>query len=133
MKNLQTYADRPATEFPEFWTEEWLKIAIDELDTRRFSAEQYERYAVTLARNASAIQMDQIKMLKVQTEVREKVQTEERAKAEIEKEALRAKAEAKEEQMILEMHEDGMNAAKIAKFTQKTALEVQAIIKKYEK
>ena len=42
----------------------------------------------------------------------------------------RAKAELDKEQMILEMHEDGMNIAKIAKFVQKTEAEVQQIIKK---
>ncbi len=47
----------------------------------------------------------------------------ERAKAEEE-------ADAKEKEMILEMHEDGMDIAKIAKFTQKTEEEVQQIIAK---
>ena len=115
MKNLQTYADRPVTEFPEFWTEEWLKIAIEELDTRRFSAEQYERYAVTLARNASAIQMEQVKMLKVQTQT----QAQERAKA----------AE-KENQMILAMAKAGLPESQIATIAQKTEAEVQQIITK---
>ena len=93
MKNLQTYADLPMTEFSEFWTEEWLKIAVEELDTRRFSAEQYERYAITLARNASAVQMEQVKTAKARAEERAKVQTEERAKADAEKKQLILKAE----------------------------------------
>ncbi len=111
MKNLQTYAKRPATEFPPFWTEDWLKIAIDELDTRLFSAEQYERYAITLAYNASAIEMERVKTLKVRTEEREK-------------------AEVEKQQIILNLYEDGMNVAKIAKFTQKTEAEIQQIIAK---
>lgn len=42
------------------------------------------------------------------------------------------KAAAEKEQMILEMYEDGMNIAKIAKFTQKTEAEVQQIIAKHK-
>ncbi len=123
MKNLQTYADRPATEFPEFWTEEWLKIAIEELDTRRFSPEQYERYAVTLARNASAIQMDQIKTLKIETEARAKALAEAKAEAE-------AEAATKEAQIILNLHKIGVSVANIAIATQKTEAEVEQIITK---
>ena len=55
--------------------------------------------------------------------------------AKIEKDARdeeRAKAELKEQNMILEMHEDGMNIAKIAKFTQKTEEEIQQIIAKHK-
>ena len=121
MKNLQTYADRPMTEFPEFWTEEWLKIAIEELDTRRFSAEQYEQYAITLARNASAVQMEQVKTAKAKAEERAKVQAEERAKAEIEK-------KVEKEQMILNFHKIGVSIADIAVATQKTEAEIQEII-----
>ena len=113
MKNLQTYADRPMTEFPEFWTEEWLKIAIEELDTRRFSAEQYEQYAITLARNASAVQMEQVKMAKVKAEER-------------------AKAEAEKEQMILNLHHNKISIAIIVVSTNKIEAEIQAIIAKYK-
>ncbi len=61
------------------------------------------------------------------------------AKAEAAEAIAEAKAEAKaqaefeKESMILEMHEDGMNIAKIAKFTQKTEAEVQQIIAKHKK
>ena len=113
VKNLQTYAKRPATEFPPFWTEDWLKIAIDELDTRLFSAEQYERYAITLAYNASAIEMDRVKTLKVRTEEREKAEEEKR-------------------EMILEMEIEGFTIKQIAKITKKTEEEVQQIIAKHK-
>ena len=113
MKNLQTYADRPMAEFPEFWTEEWLKIAIEELDTRRFSAEQYEQYAITLARNASAVQMDQVKVAKVRAEER-------------------VKADAEKVQMILGMSKAGLPAHQIAIIAQKTEAEIQEIIAKQE-
>ena len=44
----------------------------------------------------------------------------------------RTKAAAEKEQMILEMHEDGMSITRIAKFAQKTEEEVQQIITKYK-
>ncbi len=117
MKNLQNYAKRPATEFPSFWTEDWLKIAIDELDTRLFSAEQYERYAITLAYNASAIEMERVNTLKVRTE--------ERTKAE-------AEAQAKEKEIILEMNKEGLSVKQIAKITKKIEKEIQQIIAKHK-
>ena len=118
MKNLQTYANRPMTEFPEFWTEDWLKLAIDELDTRLFSAEQYERYAITLAYNASAIEMERVNTLKVRTEEREKA---------------KAEADVKEKEIILEMEIEGFTIKQIAKITKKTEEEVQQIIAKNTK
>jgi hypothetical protein len=45
------------TKFPQFWTEEWLKIAIDELDTRRMTPEERMAYVMTLSNNAIALQM----------------------------------------------------------------------------
>jgi predicted transposase/invertase (TIGR01784 family) len=59
MKNLKTYAEAPPTQFPMFWTEEWLQVAIKELDTRRFTPEQYERYNIILCQNALAIDLEQ--------------------------------------------------------------------------
>ena len=44
----------------------------------------------------------------------------------------RTKAEEKNVQMILEMHEDGMSITRIAKFVQKTEEEVQQIIVKHK-
>ncbi len=71
MKNLQTYTEQPTTEVPAFWTEEWLQIAIEELDTRRFTAEEYEQHVITIVKNASVIQQDRIKILKARKEERE--------------------------------------------------------------
>jgi hypothetical protein len=45
------------TKFPQFWTEEWLKVAIDELDTRRMTPEERMAYVMTLSNNAIAVQM----------------------------------------------------------------------------
>ena len=48
------------------------------------------------------------------------------------REEAEAEAEAEKQNMIVEMYEDGMNIAKIAKFTQKTEEEVQQIIAKHK-
>jgi hypothetical protein len=53
MKNFTQYA--VSTQFPQFWNEEWLQIAINELDTRNFSPEQRVRYETILAQNAVAV------------------------------------------------------------------------------
>jgi predicted transposase/invertase (TIGR01784 family) len=43
--------------FPQFWTEEWLKIAIRELDTRAMSPEKRMAYEMILSNNAQAIRI----------------------------------------------------------------------------
>jgi predicted transposase/invertase (TIGR01784 family) len=53
MKNFTQYTT--PTQFPQFWNEEWLQIAINELDTRNFSPEQRVRYETILAQNAVAV------------------------------------------------------------------------------
>jgi predicted transposase/invertase (TIGR01784 family) len=55
MKEAHTLQE--PTKFPQFWTEEWLKIAIDELDTRRMTPEERTAYVMTLSNNAIALQM----------------------------------------------------------------------------
>lgn len=44
-----------ATQFPQFWNEEWLEVAIKELDTRAMTPEMRMAYEMTLANNALAI------------------------------------------------------------------------------
>jgi hypothetical protein len=46
------------TQFPQFWTEEWLKVAIAELDTRRMTPEERMAYVMTLSNNAIALHME---------------------------------------------------------------------------
>ena len=56
MKEAHTVQE--PTKFPQFWTEEWLKVAIDELDTRRMTPEERMAYVMTLSNNAIALQME---------------------------------------------------------------------------
>jgi predicted transposase/invertase (TIGR01784 family) len=53
MKNFTQYTT--PTQFPQFWNEEWLQIAINELDTRNFTPDQRVRYETILAQNAVAV------------------------------------------------------------------------------
>jgi len=68
MKNLSIYAETPPTEYPAFWTEEWLDVAIKELDTRRFTPGQMERYMVTLVKNAAVIESEREKIAAAHSE-----------------------------------------------------------------
>jgi predicted transposase/invertase (TIGR01784 family) len=53
MKNFTQYTT--PTQFPQFWNEEWLQLAINELDTRNFTPDQRVRYETILAQNAVAV------------------------------------------------------------------------------
>ncbi|WP_228724331.1 hypothetical protein [Spirosoma sp. KUDC1026] len=57
MKTLDT--TNTPTQFPQFWTEEWLDIAIKELDTRAMTPENRLFYEMTLSANALAIKNEQ--------------------------------------------------------------------------
>ncbi len=43
------------TQFPQFWNEEWLRVAIQELDKRAFTPEQRLSYEMTISANALAV------------------------------------------------------------------------------
>jgi len=49
-------------EFPKFWNEEWLKIAIDELDTRKMTADERFNYIKILSYNAEVVHEEREKM-----------------------------------------------------------------------
>jgi predicted transposase/invertase (TIGR01784 family) len=57
MKTIHTVTQ--PTEFPKFWNEKWLKIAIDELDRRKMTAEQRASFEILIARNAEAVKAEQ--------------------------------------------------------------------------
>lgn len=53
MKTLHTLTD--PSQYPKFWDEEWLRLAIDELDQHAMSPEERLDYEMTLSANALAI------------------------------------------------------------------------------
>lgn len=55
MKTLHT---TEPTQYPAFWDEEWLKRAIDELDTRKMTPEERAYFARVTAANAEAVKAE---------------------------------------------------------------------------
>lgn len=55
------------TQFPKFWDEEWLKIAIDELDSRKMTPDEKASLEILIARNAEAINEERRKLKKAVT------------------------------------------------------------------
>ena len=60
MKTLHTVTE--PSQWPQFWTEEWLKKAIDELDKKAMSPEELLIYEMTLSANALAIKNEKRKI-----------------------------------------------------------------------
>ena len=60
MKTVHTVTD--PSQYPQFWTEEWLQTAIDELDKRAMTPEELLDYEMTLSANALAIKNEQLKI-----------------------------------------------------------------------
>ncbi len=56
MKTLHTVTQ--PTEFPKFWNEEWLKVAIDELDRRKMTPDERVSFEMLIARNAEAVKAE---------------------------------------------------------------------------
>ncbi|KAB7730235.1 Rpn family recombination-promoting nuclease/putative transposase [Rudanella paleaurantiibacter] len=59
MKTLHT---TESTQYPAFWNEEWLKRAIDELDTRKMTPEERAYFARVTAANAEAVKAEKLKI-----------------------------------------------------------------------
>jgi predicted transposase/invertase (TIGR01784 family) len=58
------HSDTQPTQYPQFWDEEWLKIAIQELDTRAMTSEQRLQFEMTLSANALAVKNEKKKIEK---------------------------------------------------------------------
>ena len=50
------------TQFPKFWDEEWLKVAIDELDSRKMTPDEKASFEILVARNAEAVKAETQKL-----------------------------------------------------------------------
>lgn len=60
MKTIHTVTQ--TTQFPEFWNEDWLKVAIDELDSRKMTPEEKASLEMLIARNAEAVRAEVFKI-----------------------------------------------------------------------
>ena len=52
------------TQFPQFWNEEWLKVAIDELDSRKMTPDEKASLEILIARNAEAVNKEKRQLQK---------------------------------------------------------------------
>jgi predicted transposase/invertase (TIGR01784 family) len=106
MKNLAEYTDVPATQYPPFWTEEWIQTAIKELDTRQMDSDQLFAYKRILVKNVQAV-------TNAQNEVKEAVKE--------------AKKEAKEEAILKSIKRGKLTDEEIAEDNEATLEFVQKI------
>ena len=62
MKTIHTVTQ--STQFPKFWDEEWLKVAIDELDSRKMTPDEKASLEILIARNAEAVNREKRQLQK---------------------------------------------------------------------
>ena len=55
---METTDTNKPTQFPQFWNEEWLQIAIDELDKRKLTHDERASLEILIARNAEAVKAE---------------------------------------------------------------------------
>jgi predicted transposase/invertase (TIGR01784 family) len=60
MKTIHTVTQ--PTQFPKFWDEEWLKVAIDELDSRKMTPDERASLEILIARNAESVKAESRKI-----------------------------------------------------------------------
>ena len=63
MKMIHTVTQ--PTQFPQFWNEEWLKVAIDELDSRKMTPDEKASLEILIARNAEAVNKEKRQLQKM--------------------------------------------------------------------
>lgn len=68
MNNLHKITE--PTQFPKFWDEDWLNIAIQELDTKAMTPEQRLAYEMTVSANALAIKNENKKIQEAEQRVK---------------------------------------------------------------
>jgi predicted transposase/invertase (TIGR01784 family) len=60
MRTIHTFTQ--PTQFPKFWDEDWLKIAIDELDSRKMTPDEKASLEMLIARNAESVKAENKKI-----------------------------------------------------------------------
>jgi hypothetical protein len=63
MKMIHTVTQ--PTQFPQFWNEEWLKVAIDELDSRKMIPDEKASLEILIARNAESVNKEKRQLQKI--------------------------------------------------------------------
>jgi predicted transposase/invertase (TIGR01784 family) len=65
---MKTIHTAEPTQYPAFWNEEWLRRAIDELDTRKMTPEKRAYFARVTAANAEAVKAEKQRIEEVKIE-----------------------------------------------------------------
>ena len=65
MKTIHTHTFTNPIQFPKFWDEDWLKVAIDELDSRKMSPDEKASLEILIARNAEAVNKEKRQLQKM--------------------------------------------------------------------
>ncbi len=60
MRTIHTFTQ--PTQFPKFWDEDWLKVAIDELDSRKMTPDEKASLEMLIARNAESVKAESRKI-----------------------------------------------------------------------
>lgn len=79
MKNL--HKAKTPKQYPEFWNEEWLDVAIKELDTKKLTPEQRFAYEMTISKNAVIIRSEEKKIKAAEEKAEKAIKTESVKKA----------------------------------------------------
>jgi predicted transposase/invertase (TIGR01784 family) len=69
MKTIHTVTQ--PTQFPQFWNEEWLKVAIDELDSRKMTPDEKASLEILIARNAESVKAESKKIKEAKQEAKQ--------------------------------------------------------------
>lgn len=62
MKTIHTHTFTNPIQFPKFWDEDWLKVAIDELDSRKMTPDEKASLEMLIARNAESVKAESRKI-----------------------------------------------------------------------
>ncbi|MFY7887930.1 MAG: Rpn family recombination-promoting nuclease/putative transposase [Spirosomataceae bacterium] len=62
MKTIHTHTFTNPIQFPKFWDEDWLKVAIDELDSRKMTPDEKASLEILIARNAESVKAESRKI-----------------------------------------------------------------------
>ncbi len=62
MKTIHTHTFTNPIQFPKFWDEDWLKVAIDELDSRKMTPDAKASLEILIARNAESVKAESRKI-----------------------------------------------------------------------
>ncbi len=71
MKTIHTHTFTNPIQFPKFWDEDWLKVAIDELDSRKMTPDEKASLEILIARNAESVKAESRKIAEAKKQEKE--------------------------------------------------------------